>query len=45
VQEGYSIAAIIAGDGFKMGELAQSRKPNPILIDRTANEESSQLSW
>lgn len=34
VQEGYSKAAIIAGEGFQMGELAQSRKTNPVLINR-----------
>jgi hypothetical protein len=34
VQEGYSKAAIIAGEGFQMGELAQSRKTNPVLLDR-----------
>jgi hypothetical protein len=34
VQEGYSKAAIIAGTEFQMGELAQSRKTNPVLLDR-----------
>ncbi len=45
VQEGYSKAVIIAGEGFKMGELAQSRKTNPVLINRTAHEENSQHPW
>lgn len=45
VQEGYSIAAILAGDGFKMGELAQSRKTNPVLLDRNPPETNTQLPW
>jgi hypothetical protein len=45
VQEGYSKAVIVAGKGFKMGELAQSRKTNPVLLDRSPPEENSQLPW
>ena len=45
VQEGYSKAAIIAGEGFKMGELAQSRKTNPVLLNRNTLEENSQRPW
>ncbi len=32
VQEGFSIAAIMAGEGFEVGELAQSRKTNPAPL-------------
>jgi hypothetical protein len=38
VQEGFSIAAIIAGEGFEIGELAQSRKTNPIPLKRESPE-------
>jgi len=45
VQEGYSKAAIVAGEGFQMGELAQSRKTNPVFLDRSPPEKKSQLPW
>jgi hypothetical protein len=45
VQEGYSKAAIVAGEGFQMGELAQSRKSNPAFINRTPPEKKSRLPW
>jgi hypothetical protein len=38
VQEGFSIAAIMAGEGFAIGELAQSRKTNPIPIIQKTSE-------
>jgi hypothetical protein len=38
VQEGFSIAAIIAGEGFEVGELAQSRKTNPVPITQEIKE-------
>lgn len=41
VQEGFSNATIVAGEGFKMGELAQSRKTNPVLLDRTLGEQNA----
>jgi hypothetical protein len=45
VQEGYSQAVIVAGEGFKMGELAQSRTTNPVLLDRSSAEKNAQLPW
>lgn len=45
VQEGYSKAAIVAGEGFQMGELAQSRKTNPVFLDRNPPQKKSQLPW
>lgn len=45
VQEGYSQAVIVAGQGFKMGELAQSRITNPVLLDRSSSEKKPQLPW
>jgi len=45
VQEGYSKAVIVAGEGFKMGELVQSRKTNPVFLDRSPPEKNSQLPW
>ena len=43
VQEGYSKAVIVAGEGFQMGELAQSRKTNPVFLDRSPPEKKSPL--
>jgi hypothetical protein len=45
VQEGYSQAVIVAGEGFKMGELAQSRITNPVLLERNSPEKNAQLPW
>lgn len=45
VQEGFSTAAIIAGEGFTLGELARSRKTNPVVLDRNANKEEAQTPW
>jgi len=42
VQEGFSIAAIIAGEGFAMGELVRSRKTKTIISDRNFSEQNSQ---
>jgi len=39
VQEGFSIAAILAGEGFEVGELAQSRKTNPAPLNRDIHED------
>ncbi len=38
VQEGFSIAAIMAGEGFEVGELAQSRKTNPMPLNQEVHE-------
>jgi hypothetical protein len=43
VQEGFSIAAIMAGEGFEVGELAQSRKTNPVPLNREAHENNPPL--
>lgn len=43
VQEGFSIAAIMAGEGFEVGELAQSRKTNPVLLNRETREHNPPL--
>lgn len=45
VQEGFSIAAIVAGEGFTMGELARSRKSNPAILDRNFTEQKAQSPW
>jgi len=45
VQEGFSIAAIVAGEGFTMGELARSRKTNPAILDRNFSEQKAQRPW
>lgn len=45
VQEGYSKAAIVAGEGFQMGELAQSRKVNPVILDRNLSAHKDKLPW
>lgn len=45
VQEGFSIAAIIAGEGFTMGELVRSRKTNPVMLDRNFSEQKAQRPW
>lgn len=41
VQEGYSIAEIIAGEGFEMGELARARKTNPVHLDRNLSAQNT----
>ena len=43
VQEGFSIAAIEAGEGFEMGELVRSRKTNRIQLDLRAPEPKTQF--
>lgn len=43
VQEGFSIAAIMAGEGFEVGELAQSRKTNPVPLTREVHENNPPL--
>jgi len=45
VQEGFSVAAIIAGEGFAMGELARSRKTTPVIFDRNLTEQKAQHPW
>ena len=45
VQQGFSIAAIIAGGGFTMGELARSRKSNPVILNRNISEQKAQSPW
>jgi len=45
VQGGFSIATIMAGEGFSIGELARSRKNNPILLDRDLTEQKAQRPW
>ena len=43
VQEGFSIASIIAGEGFEIGELAQSRKTNSIPLNHAIQKSSPPL--
>ncbi|MFQ5449899.1 MAG: hypothetical protein ACE5E9_04685 [Nitrospinaceae bacterium] len=38
IQEGFSVADIVAGDGFENGELVQSRKTNPPILEQQAGE-------
>ncbi len=45
VQKGFSTAAIIAGEGFTMGELARSRKTNPIVMNRNPTQQKAQRPW
>lgn len=45
VHEGFSVAAIVAGEGFTMGELARSRKTNPVQLDRNFINQNKKTPW